>query len=627
MGDERLGDERLIPSRKVRAAWLALLGLLPLGLLHIVHQLDRPNTALDDYRIASMRIVASDSLRPPVEAEWQEIDAGAWMRTTVKRETFNSSWIAIDPPYGVPDDSGLAVYLPYPQANVAVYLGSRFVGAGGEMERPLPFYFRSLYFRLPVADPSVAPTEPIYLHLARESGFLNSNGVIVGPADLLADQYGSDRFLGVWLPAIVATLMLGLALSLLVLYVVSKREFAYFGLYGLIVVLWALHTIHGLIDRVPIDHWTWFALIYLLLWWVILTPPFANRFFDLGLRKLEIGVVGLGVVMTIPIIVFLATFDIAALYNYYALGWVPFILLCSLTTFLLYAYASWRHWSFESVGLYFLGAVGFTFGVRDHLFDFTTWVPGTTYYTKFVAMAQIAYINLVMARRHSKSARDLVELNLELEERVEDKARELEQGYEKRRELERDRTLSQERERLMRDMHDGLGGQLIQALAMSERENAPDELRESLEQALVDLRLIVDSIAPEQNDLVSLLASFRHRSKRVWEKSGVQLHWNMTDMAPASLGPERSLNVLRIVQEASTNALRHSGAENVSISAKPVDGEVCVEIVDDGAGFDPDAARSGFGLTNMRRRAEEANLELTIESDDAGTRVMLCIPV
>ena len=615
------------PSRATRVAWLIILGLLPLGLLHIVHQLDQPNTALDDYRIASMRIVESASHRPPVGADWQTIDGDTWLPAPISREKFNSSWIAVDPPYGTPDASGLAVYLPYPQANVAVYLGSRFVDSSGEMERPLPYYFRSLYFRLPVDEQAATPREPIFLHLAREGGYLNSNGVIVGPADLLAAQYGNDRFYGFWLPAIVATLMLGLALSLLVLYFMGKTEFGYFGLYGLIVVLWALHTIHSLISHVPIEHWTWFALIYLLLWWVILSPAFANRFFNLGLRKLEIIVIGLGAAITIPIFVLLASFDIPTLYAYFALGWVPFILLCSLTTLVLYTYASWRHWSFESVGLYFIGAIGFTFGVRDHLYDFTAWIPGTTYYTKYVAMAQIAFINLVIARRHTKSAHDLVELNQELEGRVEDKARELEENYQQRRELERERTLSQERERLMRDMHDGLGGQLIQALAMSEKESAPDELRASLQQALIDLRMIVDSIAPEQDDLVSLLASFRHRSKRIWDKSGVRLHWDMTDVPITSLGPERSLNVLRIVQEASTNALRHSQAKNLTISTKTFDDEVCVDIIDDGNGFDPHSVDTGFGLANMRRRAEEADLELAIESSAQGTRVTLCIPV
>jgi signal transduction histidine kinase len=610
-----------MPSAQSKIAWLAFLGLLPIGLLHLVHLVDTPNRALDAYAVESMRFVESQATTPPVEADWRRITADTLIDAPIRRDRFNSSWIAIDPPYGT--GVRLGVYLPYPQANAAVYLGDRFVGSGGAMERPLPFYMRSLYVPLP-AD--VDRTETIYLHIARERGYLEANGVIVGPHRLLADQYRTDRLVNLWLPGIVATLMLGLALSMFVMYLMSTRHFAYFGLYAVIVVLWALHTIHGLMNFVPFHHWTWKALIYLLLWWAILTPAFANQFFELGYRRLETATIAGGALLTLPIFWLLFDFRIEALYDYYRLGWVPYVLLCSICAFCLYAIASWRYWSFEALGLYFVAAIGLIFGVRDHLFDFYPDMPGTTYYTKFVAMGQIAFINLLIARRYSRSERDLVLLNRELEDRVDEKARELEAGYEERRVLERQKTLAEERERLMRDMHDGLGGQLIQALAVSEQAQAPRELRESLERALIDLRLIVDSISPEQDDLVSLLASFRHRSQRVWEKSGIRLHWNMRDVPEIRLGPEASLHVLRIVQEASTNALKHSGAANVRFAASHTDGEIRVEIEDDGKGFDPDAVHNGHGLANMRRRAAEAGVRLSIDSGGPGTRIVIGMP-
>ena len=612
--------------RKTRIVWLAVLAVLPIGLLQLVHSLDRPNTSLDVYRVDAMRFVESDAEAPPVDAPWKTIDSETHISTSIKRDRFNSSWIAIDLPSGTSDQSGLAFYAPVPQANLAVYLGSVFIGSGGDMQRPLPFYIRPLYYRLPLdTNPSETP-KTVYVRLARENSWLDPNSIYIGPADVLAEANRLERLYGLWLPAVVATLMLGLATALLALYFMSGRRYSYYGIYAVIVLLWALHTIHGLIDRIPIHHWTWFTVIYLLLWWVVLAPSFANRFFGLGMRTLERTVLGLGVVLTLPILAFLTTFKISALYTYFALVWVPFILLCAFIALVQYGVASWRHWSFESVGMYAFGAINFVFGVRDHLFDFTSWIPGTIYYTKYVAMAQIAFISLLLARRYTHSASELATLNRELEERVQRKAHELEIGYEERRVLERERTLSQERERLMRDMHDGLGGQLIQALAMSEKDNAAEELRNSLEHALIDLRLIVDSIAPEQNDLVSLLASFRHRTKKVWEKSGVRLVWDMADIPKTTLGPERSLNVLRIVQEATTNALRHARPRTVRITTTSAPGKVCVEIGDDGVGFDVESVEGGFGLTNMHRRADEAALILQIESDSSGTRVHICIP-
>ncbi|MEO1201414.1 MAG: sensor histidine kinase [Pseudomonadota bacterium] len=605
-------------SKRFKAASLIALGISPLALLSLVHRLDTPNHALDEYRVETVRLVESHSPTPPLDANWEVVDAETPVVVPIRRETFNSAWIAIDPPLG---SGNLAVYLPYPKANVAVFLGDEYVDSAGPMQRPLHYHNRSLLFRLP-AD-AAASGKPLYLRIARERGNLNSNGIILGPSSLMVEQYTSDRVITFWLPLIVAILMLGPALSLAVLYFMSRRHYAYFGLYALIVTLWSMHTLHSLINHVPIYHWAWIALIYLLLWWAVLTPTFANRFFALGFRRLEIASLVAGAVLTVPVFYLLATFQIEPMYDYFATVWVPYVLLCSVVTFALYAIASWRLWSFESLSLYFISAAGLIVGIRDHLYDFATWVPGTTFYTKYIAMGQVAIITLLIARRYARSERALVTLNRDLERRIDDKARELEAGYEERRDLERRQTLSDERNRLMRDMHDGLGGQLIQALAVSERENAPDELRDSLERALVDLRLIVDSISPQQSDLVSLLASFRHRSKRIWDKSGVNLKWDMSEVPAVSLHPEESLHVLRIVQEASTNALRHSGAQNVAFSAHASDGEVTVCIRDDGKGFDPDAEQAGFGIENMRRRAALAGVELDIDSGANGTAVRI----
>ncbi len=618
------------PPARTRAAWLIAIGIVPFIILHIAHQLDTPNPVLDEYRVDTMRIVESHSPTPPVDAQWREIDADTYISVPIRRENFNSSWIAIDladtPRYA----AGAALYMRLPEANVSVYLGSRYVGSSGRMQRPLPFYVRPLHFPLPVSTGASQPPDTLYVRLAREGGYITPNDLFIGPSDTLGEIHRTARFYGLWLPAAVVTIMFGLASSLLVLYFVGRREFTdygVYGIYGVIVVIWSINTMMALIDHIPIHHWTFFALLYLSLWWVILSPMFANRFFRLKLKWLERSVIALGLVLTAPLVLYLIQHDIYALYRYYAFIWVPFILLCSLVVFVQYTYASWRYWSVESIGLYVVGIMGLVFGIRDYLFDFTTWIPGTTFYIRYVGITHIAFINLVIVYRYVRSSRDLVTLNNDLEQRVQQKARELEAGYEQRRLFERERTLSQERDRLMRDMHDGLGGQLIQALAMSEKDNSDTELKESLERALVDLRLIVDSIAPANNDLISLLASFRHRSKRVWERSGVRLHWDMGDIPATSLWPEQTLNLLRILQEASTNALRHGDARNIAISTRLVDDRIRIEIVDDGKGFDPESVEKGFGLGNMRRRADDAGLNLGIESSDAGTRVAIELPV
>jgi signal transduction histidine kinase len=103
--------------------------------------------------------------------------------------------------------------------------------------------------------------------------------------------------------------------------------------------------------------------------------------------------------------------------------------------------------------------------------------------------------------------------------------------------------------------------------------------------------------------------------------------------APDRFGPEQSLHLMRIFQEAVTNAVKHARATTLSVrtgTARDAAGRDCayVEIADDGCGFggaQTDAA--GRGLRNMRRRAEELGGELVVSSVAQGTAVRLLLPL
>jgi signal transduction histidine kinase len=83
----------------------------------------------------------------------------------------------------------------------------------------------------------------------------------------------------------------------------------------------------------------------------------------------------------------------------------------------------------------------------------------------------------------------------------------------------------------------------------------------------------------------------------------------------------------RIVLEAITNALKHSGAQLLRLSARACNGEVEIRIEDDGRGFDPAHAAAGLGLANMRARAQRIGAVLRIHSQPGrGTSASLSIP-
>src|SRR5690606_7660639 len=286
-----------------------------------------------------------------------------------------------------------------------------------------------------------------------------------------------------------------------------------------------------------------------------------------------------------------------------------------------------------------MGSVGLAAGVHDVAslvagralvgFALSPYVPAVLGMATAAALVRTLGERLAMARR----------LNLELEERVAANRRALAGSYARMAELERDRAIAAERERIMREMHDGTGGQIVSALAMVEGGNFEREaIVEALHDALADLRLAIDSLDPSEPDLLTLLGAARARLEPRLEARGARFSWEVRDVPrPERFGPAMALQVLRIFQEAVVNALRHAGARVVTVRTgeeRDAAGSwVVIEIADDGAGFAPEAAGAagraaggGRGLGNMRRRAEAIGAQLAIESGPAGTCVRLRLP-
>jgi len=225
---------------------------------------------------------------------------------------------------------------------------------------------------------------------------------------------------------------------------------------------------------------------------------------------------------------------------------------------------------------------------------------------------QVAYRDLLLGRL---TAEGLAEALRAQQQRTQD--------------AERERTLLLERQRLMHDMHDGVGSHLIALLRMAESGTAsPAAMADLLRAAIEELRLTIDSLEPLEHDLATLLATLRNRVGRRLEGAGLALEWQMADMPPLPwLEPAQALQVLRLVQEAITNVVKHARARTLSVSAGPVGDALEVCIADDGWGFDAATVVGGQGLPSMRKRAQALGAELHVDAaPGAGCRVRLRLP-
>ena len=226
--------------------------------------------------------------------------------------------------------------------------------------------------------------------------------------------------------------------------------------------------------------------------------------------------------------------------------------------------------------------------------------------------------------------------NLELEQRIASKSAELESSYQQLRKTEmasaRSSARLHERERLLRDMHDGLGAQLMTALRGVERAALNrDQIAQSLQDGMDELRMLMDS-ADMGTDLSAALAAWRNRWDSRLGAAGVHLHWHLDDSLDGlQLDSDTLLQIMRILQEAATNVVKHAQAGNLHVQTRLLQQSEQTWLVivarDDGCGLPrQDTLRSQRGLRNMSHRAGQIGARLGISNTaepQGGCQVLL----
>lgn len=204
---------------------------------------------------------------------------------------------------------------------------------------------------------------------------------------------------------------------------------------------------------------------------------------------------------------------------------------------------------------------------------------------------------------------------------------ELEDSYRTLREIEQRELLTLERQRLMRDMHDGLGATLTSALHIARQHRGEDDtLTQTLREGIDELKLTLDSLAPGSHDLTTSLATWRYRLQPRLEAAGMTLRWHMDTLPDLpSLTHDGIHHLLSILQEVVSNILKHNSADTLAFSAR-VDGQaVMIELADNGMPFSPGAGdgQHGRGMDNIRCRAAAIGAQAQWQPQVSGTRFSL----
>jgi PAS domain S-box-containing protein len=198
-----------------------------------------------------------------------------------------------------------------------------------------------------------------------------------------------------------------------------------------------------------------------------------------------------------------------------------------------------------------------------------------------------------------------------------------------------------ERRRIARELHDGLGQELVAAKMMiggmlaknppQSSERAAMEASDTIDRALQQVRSLSHLLHPPLLDEVGLLSALRWYLEGLTKRSGIETSLDVEPAEFPRLTPELETAIFRITQEALTNVYRHSGAQKAAVTLTQQDTQVVVKIRDHGKGVEGPIAELqpgsiGIGMGGMSQRAREFGGALRVANANPGTLVEVTIP-
>jgi len=536
------------------------------------------------------------------------------------------------------DFQSIVVELPSVTHNASVFVNDHWVGQSGQFEpsvsrhhnEPLLFKFSSDQLHLGFNKINV-----------RVKSSNASQGLLgqfyVAPASALQESFHWKHFVRVdfiqWL-----TLSMFVYAGLTLLFFIARPKDPVYGYFSALIFFWAMHNLNLFVNYIPVSDSLWEAMTVSTLGWaVVMMIMFNHRYLGSINRRIEtlilmFSIAGLGIFF-IPDTGYILAFGYVV--------WDSFLIIIGIYAqyYLLHAYI--KHKNKDAYLLTLIGIPLLVLGLHDilvvnHLIDAQEGLI-----IQFSIVPTFLIFSWFLIRRFLYSINKAEQLAVTLERRVEEKQHSLEIQYKQINEFEKQDVLAKERERLMRDMHDGIGGQLISIVTILSEHKEPIlvKIREKIQNSIGDLRFVIDSLDPFLNDFPTLLGTMRGRLSDQLSAVNIELEWAITDLPELeSLTPSQSLHIMRIIQEAVTNSIKHSGTQRLKIATGMIEQEtinndqmlVFVDIIDYGSGHDglnESTSRASRGLTNMKYRAEQLHARLDIDFKQAGTTVGLVLKI
>lgn len=563
---------------------------------------------------------------------------------------------------GRADTNALAVYAPGLSMNAALWLNGTPLGGSGRLLEPVTRHlYTPLLWPLPpsLLKPGAQANELHVLVVGYAQLRPGLSELWLGPERELRSYWQQRRF---WqYGGILVSISVALVLGIYVLMLWWRERAAavpsgqaglgWFGWFGIAALVMGLRNLNFVVHEpwghAVLSNLQWsrlfatgevlFIACFALFAWryrqVLASAPSSQAAW-LPRAVLAYTVAGAGVLLLAP-----AVPDVAvaiALLSVWGVGltlWTQF----SLTQ------AAWRVRKPEPVAIALAGLLYLVLMAHDATIITDRSRQSLVFLRPYAVLPLFLAVGWLLTRRYLDALHEAQRLSGQLAQEVARQRQLLMHNFEQLRQAElqqeREQAQQQERTRLTRELHDGLGLHLLSALQQARQPQADTQmLAATLQDCLDDLRVAVDSLAEDERDPVAVLGSLRYRMAPRLAAAGIELRWEVDDDVPELpwLDPPRVLHLLRIVQEALSNAVRHSGADAVTLSVRRQAQCVEVQVRDNGCGIG-EQRRPGRGLSNLRSRARALGATLVLRPAQTtpvaegrpgpGTLVSLSLPM
>jgi signal transduction histidine kinase len=530
-------------------------------------------------------------------------------------------------------DSGalLGLFIERVCSNAEVYLNGQLLHVAGRMQEPITHNCQHPQLvALPAAllrpQGNVLDIKVAGHPLERVASWQRAGGLSalqVGPYDEVARLHATEYTIDVSLPqAVSATLgLLGGMLMLLGLLNVRERHLAYFGALSL---GWAIVTARLWWRDIPLPNYDAELLVVSCMPAVTLAAvQFVLRY--AGARSRPIGAALYAQCIVVPVTLLLGG---ANRLHALATSWYAVLLIevAVAVGWLLWTNWQTRRQRMVAGGLALAGAA--LLAVLEIAQQRGPLATGWQLVSHMAIPIAFVAMGLRLTSQHGRALQVAEEGRETLEQRVQEATAEIERSFTQLAELRVEQVTERERKRIAADLHDDLGAKLLTIVHTSDNERISTLAREALE----EMRLSVRGLTGRPVRLIDALGDWRAEVVSRLGQAGMEGEWSSpSDELPQTLSARAYVQTTRILREAVSNIIKHSGASQCKVRCTIAEGDFQFVIQDNGKGIPLELdgrLDRGHGMSSMKHRAKQLQGQCLVESGPGyGTVIRLTLPL